>query len=598
MANPILTYKTRSGDVTNATGLGVVFLSYRKKNVIYRNDVARDILDANECAVWFDRNLTAGEDYNAEIDAALERMNVFVLLVTPATFEPGCYVMTKEIPRALERKIPIIPIILEETDMGRFAEVLGDIHALDKRKPDEYEDGLKRALAMHLLTKDEKEKIHMAQKEDSARAAKTLYYQGLGWLTGENCERDPQKGVQMITAVAMSGEAPEALLRLAQMYETGDGVTRDWQQAVGWYDKYAAAMEPHFGKNEDDDLSLAWAYDSKGSLLQSYGKLTAAKAAFTSYQQVCQRMMTRYDGRQERQLSISYERLGDICTAQGDLSGAKDFYNKSLTIYENLAKDSDDYLAKRAPTVIYNRLGDICKAQGDLSGAKDYYLKALAISERLAAESETTEAQRDLSISYNRLGDICKAQGDLSGAKDYYLKDLAISERLAAESETTQAQRDLSVSYERLGDICTAQGDLSGARDYYLKALAIRERLAAESEGTQAKDDLAVSYYKIGTFEGTDRNERIGYLQKAKAIWADLAQATGIDEYRRRMNIAESLIHEAQTSASSGQAPAPKKFHLAGKIIGALLVATIVALVALQLTGVMDILGWLKGLFG
>ena len=288
MANPILTYKTRSGDVTNATGLGVVFLSYRKKNVIYRNDVARDILDANDCAVWFDRNLTAGEDYNAEIDAALERMNVFVLLVTPATFEPGCYVMTKEIPRALERKIPIIPIILEETDMGRFAEVLGDRHALDKRKPDEYEDGLKRALEMHLLTKDEKEKIHMAQKEDSARAAKTIYYQGLGWLTGENCERDPEKGVQMITAAAMSGEAPEALLRLAQMYESGDGVTRDWQQAVGWYDKYTAAMEPHFGKNEDDDLSLAWAYDSKGSLLQSYGKLTTAKAAFASYQQVCQ----------------------------------------------------------------------------------------------------------------------------------------------------------------------------------------------------------------------------------------------------------------------------------------------------------------------
>ena len=487
-----LTYRTREGDVTNAADWGVVFLSYRKKNVVYRNDVVRDILDANDCAVWFDRNLTAGEDYNAEIDAALDRMNVFVLLVTPLTFEPDCYVMKKEIPRALERKIPIIPVILEETDMERFAKVLGNIHSLDKRKPDEYEDGLCKSLSLHLLTKDEKERIHMAQRESAPRAAQTIYLQGLGWLTGENCERDPQKGVQMITAAAMSGEAPEALLRLAQMYETGDGVTRDWQQAVGWYDKYTAAMEPHFGKNEDDDLSLAWAYDSKGSLLQSYGKLTTAKAAFASYQQVCQRMMTRYDGRQERQLSISY-----------------------------------------------NRLGDICKAQGDLSGAKDYYLKALAISERLAAESETTEAQRDLFVSYNKLGDICTAQGDLSGAKDYYLKDLAIS-----------------------------------------------ERLAAESEGTQAKDDLAVSYYKIGTFEGTDRNERIGYLQKAKAIWADLAQATGIDEYRRRMNIAESLIHAAQTSA------------LAGKIIGALLVAGIVALAALQLTGVMDILGWLKGLFG
>ena len=598
MANPILTYKTRSGDVTNATGLGVVFLSYRKKNVIYRNDVARDILDVSDCAVWFDRNLTAGEDYNAEIDAALERMNVFVLLVTPATFEPGCYVMTKEIPRALERKIPIIPIILEETDMGRFAEVLGDRHSLDKRKPDEYEDGLKRALAMHLLTKDEKEKIHMAQKEDSARAAKTIYYQGLGWLTGENCERDPQKGVQMITATAMSGEAPEALLRLAQMYETGDGVTRDWQQAVGWYDKYAAAMEPNFGKNEDDDLSLAWAYDSKGKLLRSYGKLTAAKAAFTAYHRVCERMMTRYDGRYERDLSISYERLGDICKAQGDLSGAKDYYLKALAIRERLAAESETTQAQRDLSISFNKLGGICEAQGDLSGAKDYYLKALAIRERLAAESETTEAQRDLSISFNKLGDICTAQGDLSGAKVFYNKSLTIYENLAKDSDDYLAKRAPTVIYERLGDICKAQGDLSGAKDYYLKDLAISERLAAESETTQAKDDLAVSYYKIGTFEGTDRNERIGYLQKAKAIWADLAQATGIDEYRRRMNIAESLIHEAQTSASSGQAPAPKKSHLAGKIIGALLASGIAALVALQLTGVMDILGWLKGLFG
>ena len=125
MANPTLTYRTRGGDVTNAADLGVVFLSYRKKNVVYRNDVARDILDANDCAVWFDRNLTAGEDYNAEIDAALDRMNVFVLMVTPAAFDPAGYVMKKEIPRAVERKIPIIPIILEETDMARLEEVLG-----------------------------------------------------------------------------------------------------------------------------------------------------------------------------------------------------------------------------------------------------------------------------------------------------------------------------------------------------------------------------------------------------------------------------------------------------------------------------------------
>ncbi|MBQ4396558.1 MAG: TIR domain-containing protein, partial [Clostridia bacterium] len=399
MPDSTLTYRTRNGKITNATGLNVVFLSYRKQNKVFRNDVVRDILDANDCAVWCDRHLSAGEDFNEEIAAALERMNVFVLMVTPATFEPGCYTLTKEIPRALERKIPIIPILLEETDMKRFAEVLGDIHALDKREPDEYEDELRDRLGKILPTKDEKEKIRMAQKESGSRAAKTIYYQGLGWLTGENCERDPDRGVQMITAAAISGEAPEALLRLAGLYETGDGVTRDWQQALEWYDRYTAAMESRFGENEDDDVSLADAYDSKGKLLKNHGKLTAAKAAFLSCNRVCEKLVFLYGARQERNLSVSYERLGDVCMADGDLTGAKEYYDKSLTIYEKLAKDSEDYLAKRAPTVIYDRLGDMCKAQGDLTGAKEYYLKDLAISERLAADAEGTDAQRDLSVS-------------------------------------------------------------------------------------------------------------------------------------------------------------------------------------------------------
>ncbi len=327
-----LTYRTREGDVTNAADWGVVFLSYRKKNVVYRNDVVRDILDANDCAVWFDRNLTAGEDYNAEIDAALDRMNVFVLLVTPLTFEPDSYVMKKEIPRALERKIRIIPVILEETDMERFAKVLGNIHSLDKRKPDEYEDGLRKALSLHLLTKDEKERIHMAQRESAPRAAQTIYLQGLGWLTGENCERDPDKGAQMITAAAMSGECPEAVLRLAQMYETGDGVARSWNAAIDWYGRYTAAMEPRFGQNEDDDGSIAKAYDSRGKLLRDSGRLTASREAFTAYNRHCEQMVAHYGGKSERELSISYERLGDVCQADGDLSGAKAYYGKALAI--------------------------------------------------------------------------------------------------------------------------------------------------------------------------------------------------------------------------------------------------------------------------
>ena len=543
-----LTYRTREGDVTNAADWGVVFLSYRKKNVVYRNDVVRDILDANDCAVWFDRNLTAGEDYNAEIDAALDRMNVFVLLVTPLTFEPDCYVMKKEIPRALERKIPIIPVILEETDMERFAKVLGNIHSLDKRKPDEYEDGLRKALSLHLLTKDEKERIHMAQRESAPRAAQTIYLQGLGWLTGENCERDPDRGAQMITAAAMSGECPEAVLRLAQMYETGDGVARSWNAAIDWYGRYTAAMEPRFGQNEDDDESIAKAYDSRGILLRDSGRLTAAREAFTAYNRHCEQMVAHYGGKSERALSISY----------------------------------------------------------------------------------------------NRLGDVCMADGDLSGAKEYYLKDLAISEQLAKQSEGTDAQRDLSISYERLGDVCQADGDLSGAKEYYGKALAISEQLAKQSEGTQAQDDLGISYAKLALIEGWEAGERKAFAQKAKEIFDQQYQTTGLNSFKEKAdamtvllmllsftenkednNKVDSTENEETPSTEldssieplSDEAPSAevnriplssdvsvpasggrKKTPLGWLLV--LLMAVIAAGAAVQLTGAFDLLGWLRGLFG
>ena len=396
-----LTYRTREGDVTNAADWGVVFLSYRKKNVVYRNDVVRDILDANDCAVWFDRNLTAGEDYNAEIDAALDRMNVFVLLVTPLTFEPDSYVMKKEIPRALERKIPIIPVILEETDMERFAKVLGNIHSLDKRKPDEYEDGLRKALSLHLLTKDEKERIHMAQRESAPRAAQTIYLQGLGWLTGENCERDPDKGAQMITAAAMSGECPEAVLRLAQMYETGDGVARSWNAAIDWYGRYTAAMEPRFGQNEDDDESIAMAYDSRGILLRDSGRLTAAREAFTAYNRHCEQMVAHYGGKSERELSISYERLGDVCQADGDLSGAKEYYGKALAISEQLAKQSEGTQAQDDLAVSCYKLGTF---DGMDAGERRAFLeKALGIWTKLSHETSVPEYKRRADIAQSAL---------------------------------------------------------------------------------------------------------------------------------------------------------------------------------------------------
>jgi len=64
--------------------------------------------------------------------------------------------------------------------------------------------------------------------------------------------------------------------------------------------------------------------------------------------------------------------------AQGDLAGALKSYNDSLAIVARLAKsDPGNAEWQRDLSVSYNKVGDVQKAQGDLTGAlKSYQVPA------------------------------------------------------------------------------------------------------------------------------------------------------------------------------------------------------------------------------
>lgn len=70
-------------------------------------------------------------------------------------------------------------------------------------------------------------------------AAEYIYYLGLGYLNGINCDRDSNLGKarDFILQAAEMGYL-EAMRRLWIMYKSGDGVERDNKQAAYWYDRY------------------------------------------------------------------------------------------------------------------------------------------------------------------------------------------------------------------------------------------------------------------------------------------------------------------------------------------------------------------------
>ena len=117
--------------------------------------------------------------------------------------------------------------------------------------------------------------------------------------------------------------------------------------------------------------------------------------------------------------------------------------------------DSRNTQWQRDLSISYNKIGDVQVAQGETAAALKSYQDGLLIAKRLAeSDSRNTQWQRDLSISYNKIGDVQVAQGETAAALKNYQDGLIIRKRLAeSDSRNTEWQRDLIVSYDKLSKV-------------------------------------------------------------------------------------------------------------------------------------------------
>ena len=165
----------------------------------------------------------------------------------------------------------------------------------------------------------------------------------------------------------------------------------------------------------------------------------------------------------------------DSLLVTGDLAGAMAAARESAQIFEALSKAepaSTDH--RRDLSVSYDNIGYVLSAQGDLAGALKSYKDSLAIREALSrADPGNAMWRRDLSLSYEKIGDVLRAQGDLAGALKSYKDSLAIAEALSrADPGNAEWRRDVLISYYKL-----AQADPANARAHLLKAKEIAREL-------------------------------------------------------------------------------------------------------------------------
>ncbi len=197
--------------------------------------------------------------------------------------------------------------------------------------------------------------------------------------------------------------------------------------------------------------------------------------------------------------------LGGIREARGDLGIAKADYREAGAIADRLAKaDAGNASWQRDLSVSYNKIGDVLVAQGNLPEALKSFRDGLAIRDRLAkADAGNAGWQRDLSVSYDRVGDVLVAQGHLPEALKSFRDGLAIADRLAtADAGNASWQRDLSVSYAKLADAYRRASQPAKARESLAVGRDIIARLVAKfPDWSQWKQDLAWFDQQIAAFK-------------------------------------------------------------------------------------------------
>jgi tetratricopeptide (TPR) repeat protein len=214
----------------------------------------------------------------------------------------------------------------------------------------------------------------------------------------------------------------------------------------------------------------------------------------------------------------------------------------------------------------YDGLGDVLQAQGRLKEALAAYRASAAIAERVATEqlrkelagkaereSVLTGRQRDLAARYIKAGDVAIAlteKGALDDALESYQASLAIDQRLAAaDRNDARWQYGLLVAHEKIGDVFRVQGELEQALASYRSGQAIAEALLAAEPGNLAwRKAFSVSQIKVGdvlAFAGKSEEALASYRLSnsiAERVTTERATDPGIAAWQHHLAISHDRI--------------------------------------------------------
>jgi len=169
-----------------------------------------------------------------------------------------------------------------------------------------------------------------------------------------------------------------------------------------------------------------------------------------------------------KNLACDYFDIGLVFMNKNDYEAAKDFYGRSLKIFQNLKLSNE-------LSDCYFNLGEIYFFQKQYQEALDYYFKGLKLDQK-------HNNQVNLACGYNMIGELYLEIDDLSQAENYLKQSIELSEQINSRLDLASANYNLGLLYKK-------KGRKNLAREYWRKAQEIY-RLADPDRYQEIRKEL------------------------------------------------------------------------------------------------------------
>lgn len=497
-----------------------IFLSYRKKDRKYAKELMQLIHSDEFCrdvAIWYDEYLTPGENFNDAIVEAFEKSQLFVMAVTPSVVNEVNYILTTEYPMAHSSSKPIIPVEMEKTDRAELERSYEGLPpCISKDEPTRLSDELKRQLGDSLRS--------LAMTEDRSSPEHSFFI-GLAYFSGIDVEVDVKRGIELIRKAALA-DMPEAIEKLVHIYKNGEGVKKDVDEAVRWWQKLHLA----YYKSRDRMEENAW-IDKANESSDELAEFLVAEGRYHDAESVYNNNLSGSYG--TRRISILwkmskfYTKLGDDKNAIKRAERAE--YEAKRYVYS----DPDFYFS------IALGLAEKYMAFGRMSEAEELIKKLL--SEYGEYTSENTIKIHNLAVSHEELARIAILRGDAVEAQDHVTAATELRDIIYPECEEYYS----TVGYF---DLKSLHGYVLSVLGKQEEALTVISDARARAEKICELDRLPELEKMLGSYSALEIETMIKADELSRAADALSANTSSLHETypkAKRLSLVASLAEKA-----------------------------------------------------